>query len=680
MIGNIAIGVLVITFITLTTSISLAINGWRSRNEVLLESARRAALTSFPLLTLALGILSFLLLTGRFEYTYVFETTTVTQPFHLKLAALWGGQAGSLLFWCWLLSAFIFFTLLNKKKQDHDLIPWVITITSITLAFFLLMVLFFENPFLRFFLNINGDVFKAIIQPPATIPAWPDNGVGMNPLLNHLGMVFHPPMLYLGYVGFVIPFAYAMAALIKGREDDLWIRRSQKWALVSWLFLTIGLILGSRWAYDVLGWGGYWGWDPVEVSALMPWLTSTAYLHSSLVQEKRGIFKHWSAALIILTFCLVILGTFLTRSGLLSSVHAFNESGIGPWFFIFTAIILIVSVGLLGFRWSRLKNPFQIKSFFSRESLFLFNNLLFLAIFLICLIGVLFPIFSELVTGQQITVGPPFYEKATGPLFAVLMGLMGVVPLSAWSASTGRNLGRNLWKPLLVSLVVPLAAFFLGARDIASLIAFWVVAVSIIITLFDYLRSALINAKTNHCSFARSALRLVSRSRRKYGAYIIHLGIALMGLGVIGIELFQTQTQVLLKENESVVFSGYTLTYQGLDIDATREDREVARSQILVEPETGRPFWLYPSRDFYYLSQQSVTTPGLRSNPVDDLYVILVDWLPVSSEGATFKIYRNPLVCWLWIGTGVLILGSLLALWPKREDAKNNRLHTGGTA
>ncbi len=676
MTGIVALGVLVIAFVALVSAITMAINGMRERNAALLESSRMAALTSFPLLSLSLAILLFFLVTGRFEFAYVFETTDATMPLYLKIAALWGGQAGSLLFWCWLLSGFVFFTFLNKKKLDQQLMPWVILVTSVTLGFFILMVVFFENPFLRFFLDFNGDVYKAIIQPAATIQARPEYGMGMNPLLYHLGMVFHPPMLYLGFVGFVVPFGYAIAALITGREDDLWIRKSQKWALASWLFLTIGLVLGSRWAYDVLGWGGYWGWDPVEVSALMPWLTSTAYLHSSLVQEKRGIFKHWSAALIILTFCLVILGTFLTRSGLLSSVHAFNQSGIGPWFFIFTAIILIVSVFLLGFRWSRLKKPFEIKSYFSRESLFLFNNLLFLAIFLICLVGVLFPIFSELVTGQQITVGPPFYKKATGPLFAVLLGLMGVVPLSAWSASTGKALGRNLWKPLFISLIVPIACLILNVHDFGAILAFWVVALSILVTVYDFIRSAGINARANQSVFLRSAWRLVSRNRRKYGAYLIHLGVALMGLGIIGIEFFQSQTQVTLKQNESVEFSGYTLTYRGLIVDDRFEERETATSKISVTTSNGNGFVLLPARDYYYRSQQSVTKPGLRSTVVDDLYVILVDWLPVSSDGATFKIYRNPLVIWLWIGTYLLVIGSVVALWPKRrqEEKPNTKV------
>lgn len=676
MIAYIAIGTMAIAFIALVIAITMSINGLRAKSPNILESARLAVLTSFPLLTFSLGVLLVLLLTNRFEYAYVYETAAATMPFYLKIAALWGGQAGSLLFWAWLLSAFMFFAFLKKDKLDAKLFPWVIVVTSITLGFFILLVILFENPFLRFFMNMNGDVVTSLIKAPYTLPVNPEYGMGLNPLLNHLGMVFHPPMLYLGFVGFVIPFAYAIAALITGRDDDLWIRSSQKWALSAWLFLTIGLVLGSRWAYDVLGWGGYWGWDPVEVSALMPWLTSTAYLHSSLLQEKRGIFKQWSAVLIILTFCLVILGTFLTRSGLLSSVHAFTQSPIGPYYFVFTAIMLLGSVILLGLRWSKLKTPFTARSYFSRESLFVLNNLLFVAIFLICLIGVLFPIFSEILTGQQINVGPVYYKKATGPLFAILLALMAIVPLSAWSVSTGKNLGKTIWKPLVFSLIIPLAAFLLKVKDIIAILSLWVVGVSILVTLFDYFRSATINARTRHCSVMRSAWNLLTRNRRKYGAYIIHIGIALMGLGIIGIEFLQTQTQVTLKQNESIEFAGYTLTYRDLEVDTSRADRESAKSVIDVIGANGNTFELKPSRDFYYASQQNNTTPGLRSTPVDDLYVILVDWLPVTSQGATFKIYHNPLVYWLWTGTIVLVLGTLLALWPKKDLSAPSRLES----
>jgi len=408
MIGSIGYGMLVISLVTSLLGVVASIYGGRSRSAAMLETARRAALVTFPLLTVSVLALLILLVTGHFEYAYVYQTTDLAMPFYLKITALWGGQEGSLLFWCWLLSGFTFITLVRKWKSEIDLLPWVITVTSFTVFFFLALVLFFENPFDRYFITMDGQVIRSLFPPMMSLQADPPDGAGLNPLLRHFGMVVHPPTLYLGFTGFIIPYAYAIAALITGRRDDDWIKSTRKWSLMAWLFLSIGLVLGSRWAYDVLGWGGYWGWDPVEISALIPWLTGTAYLHSMIMQEKRGLFKQWNIALLILTFCLVIFGTFLTRSGLLSSVHAFTASGVGPFFLAFIAIMFIASLGLLLWRWNDLGSTYQIKSLFSREVAFLVNNMLFMAIFLICLLGILFPIVSELFTGLKVTVGPPF--------------------------------------------------------------------------------------------------------------------------------------------------------------------------------------------------------------------------------------------------------------------------------
>jgi cytochrome c-type biogenesis protein CcmF len=436
---------------------------------------------------------------------------------------------------------------------------------------------------------------------------------------------------------------------------------------MAWLFLSIGLVLGSRWAYDVLGWGGYWGWDPVEISALIPWLTGTAYLHSMVTQEKRGMFKHWNIALLVLTFCLVIFGTFLTRSGLLSSVHSFSESGIGPFFLAFITLMFVVSLWLLLWRWNDLGSAYQIRSFFSKESAFLLNNLLFMAIFLICLVGILFPIVSELVIGQKVTVGPPFYESATGPLFALLLVLMGVVPLTMWGASTAGSLGKTIWIPAMIALAAPVIALMLGVTSWVALLSIWFVFFAVIATLMDTFKSILLRARTHSESGWKAFGSLVRHNRRRYGGYLIHIGVALMGLGIIGIEMFQTTTQGMVAEGESLQLSGYTFTYEELEIYDTPDGRNIATASILISRngrELGRVF---PGSDYYYYAQQSVTKPGIRSTLSEDLYIVLVDWLEITSEGANFKVFRNPLINWLWIGTAVLILGTLVALWPVRE-------------
>src|SRR5258708_2204194 len=320
-----------------------------------------------------------------------------------------------------------------------------------------------------------------MFAPANAIAFFPQDGRGLNPLLRHPGMIIHPPMLYLGFVSFVIPYAFAMAALITGRTDDRWIRLTRRWTLWAWLFLSCGLVLGSRWAYDVLGWGGYWGWDPVENAAFMPWLTATAFLHSVMIQEKRGMLKHWNLLLIILTYDLVIFGTFLTRSGVLSSVHAFAQSAIGPFFFIFIGLTLITSVALIIYRWGLLKSETEMTSLLSREALFLLNNVLFISILVVCFWGVIYPLISELFTGQKVTVGPTFYQRATGPLFAALIFLMGIAPLSAWGHSTLKTLGKAICKPTVVAVIVTVALFFTYTHNLIAILGFFLIAFVILV-------------------------------------------------------------------------------------------------------------------------------------------------------------------------------------------------------
>jgi cytochrome c-type biogenesis protein CcmF len=536
----------------------------------------------------------------------------------------------------------------------------------VTLAFFLALVIFFENPFNRFWSTAAGEV-EAFFQPANSVAIFPSDGRGLNPLLRHPGMIIHPPMLYLGFVSFIIPFAFAIAALVTGRTDDRWIRLTRRWTLVAWLFLTLGLVLGGRWAYDVLGWGGYWGWDPVEIAAFMPWLTGTAFLHSVMIQEKRGLFKRWNMILIILTYSLVIFGTFLTRSGVLSSVHAFAQSAIGPMFFGFIGLTFIVSLSLLLYRWNDLRAEGQMHSMLSRESLFLFNNLFFMGILAVCFSGVIFPLVSELLTGQKVTVGPPFYERATGPLFIGLLFLMGVAPLSAWGHSTVKTLGKAMWKPALASLLVLAAVFLAGVRSFGALLGFWLAAFTAFITLYEYSRAVLARARRTGEGLPLSFWRLAGRNRRRYGGYTIHLGIVLMAIGIIGIELFQVETQGTIRAGETMQLGGYTMTYRTLDEFDMPDGRNVARAVVDVSRDGKMLGQLYPRRDYYYASQQPMTIPGVRSTLEDDLYVLLVDWRPISSQGATFKIFHNPLVNWLWIGSIWLIFGTMVASWPDKD-------------
>ncbi|MGB2911086.1 MAG: heme lyase CcmF/NrfE family subunit [Anaerolineales bacterium] len=667
MIAGIGFGALVITFLVSLYGIGAAVYGARNNDRRWVESARLAMLLTFPLISISALSLIYMLVTGRFEYEFVSSVTSRSMPVYLRITSLWGGQSGSLVFWSWLLSAFASAVTLRKWDRDQEFLPWVIVVSLVTLAFFVSLNVFFENPFRSFWRLPSGDITIAMIRPQLASLFVPRDGRGLNPLLRHPGMIIHPPMLYLGFVSFVIPYAFAIAALITGRTDDRWIRITRRWSLVAWLFLSLGLILGGRWAYDVLGWGGYWGWDPVEIAAFMPWLTGTAFLHSVMIQEKRAMLKRWNMVLIILTYSLVIFGTFLTRSGVLSSVHAFAQSAIGPLFFAFIGLTLTASLALLFKRWDDLKSEGQMTSLLSREALFLLNNLLFMGILVVCFWGVIFPLISELVTGQKITVGPPFYERATAPLFAGLLFLMGIAPLAAWRYSTFKTLGRAVWKPFIVSLIAPLIAFISGIRLPAALLGFWLAAFVASVTLYEFWRGTVARHNRSGESLPVALWHLAGRNRRRYGGYIIHLGVVLMAIGIIGIEIFQTETQGTLAQGGQISLEEYTLTYKSLAVFDTDDGRNVARAAISVDKNGKYVGDLYPRRDYYIESQQPMTIPGVRSTWEDDLYVILVDWQPLSSQSATFKIYKNPLVNWLWLGGFIFILGTLVAAWPERD-------------
>ncbi|HEX9616507.1 MAG TPA: heme lyase CcmF/NrfE family subunit [Anaerolineales bacterium] len=667
MVADLGYGALFLTFLVSLYGIGAALYGVRKNAHAWVESARNAMLLTFPLITLSSLTVIYLLVTNHYEVAYVANVTSNSMPYYLKITALWGGQAGSLVFWSWLLSAFASAVTLRKWDRDREFLPWVIIVSLVTLAFFLSLNLFIENPFERLWQTSAGGVITAMFRPAGAVPYFPADGSGLNPLLRHPGMIIHPPMLYLGFVSFVIPYAFAIAALVTGRTDDRWIRLTRRWTLVAWLFLSLGLILGGRWAYDVLGWGGYWGWDPVEIAAFMPWLTGTAFLHSVMIQEKRGMLKHWNMILVILTYDLVIFGTFLTRSGVLSSVHAFAQSAIGPVFFGFIGLTFIVSLSLLLRRWNELKGEAQMTSLLSREALFLLNNLLFIGILVVCFWGVMFPLISELVTNQKVTVGAVFYERATGPLFAGLLFLMGVAPLAAWRHSTARTLGRAMWKPFAASLVVLAIVIAGGIRQPGALLGFWLAAFVTLVTLYEFWRGSLARHQRSGESLPVAFWRLAERNRRRYGGYIIHLGVVLMAIGVIGIEIFQSETQGTVRQGEQISLGKYSFTFDSLANFDTRDGRNVARAVVSVYKDGDYVGELHPRRDYYYESQQPMTIPGVRSTWEDDFYVLLVDWQPISSDGATFKAYHNPLVNWLWLGGFVFILGTLVAAWPDRD-------------
>jgi cytochrome c-type biogenesis protein CcmF len=681
MVANLGFGTLIITFLISIYGAIAATYGARKHLDRWVDSARNAMLLTFPLLTITALSIIYLLVTAHYEFPFVSEVISDSMPLTLRITALWGGQAGSLIFWSWLMSAFASAVTLRKWDRDREFLPWVILVSLLTLAFFLMLSLFVENPFIRYWQSPTGSITTSLFQPSGMSLFRPADGNGMNPLLRHFGMVIHPPLLYLGFVSFVIPYAFAMAALVTGRTDDRWIRITRRWTLVAWLFLSLGLLLGGRWSYDVLGWGGYWNWDPVETASLMPWLTGTAFLHSVMIQEKRRMLKQWNMVLIILTYDLVIFGTFLTRSGILDSVHAFAQSAIGPLFFAFIGLTFVASLSLLSRRWNDLKAEVEMKSWFSREALFLLNNLLFVGFFVVCFWGVIFPVLTEalgiigqkvpalagIFTGQKVAVRTDYYNSATAPLFAGLLLLMAVAPLSTWKLSTYKTIGSSIWKPFAASLVILPILLVGGMRSWIALFGFWLCAFVTLVTLNEFRRAAWARHKSTGENLPKSLFGLAGKNRRRYGGYIIHMGVVLMAVGIIGTKVFQTETQATISQGSQVSLGQYTVHFDSLSVFDTSDGRNIARAVVSVYKGGNFVGELYPRRDYYYESQQPVTIPGVRSTMEDDLYIILADWQPLSTAGATFKIYDNPLINWLWLGGVIFVIGMMWAAWPEKE-------------
>jgi len=670
LLANVGYGALWITFGLSLYSIIASVIGMRLHGHpAWIQSACRSLLFIFPTISLSITILIILLTSGHYEIAYVSRVTSNAMPLFYKIAALWGGQSGSILFWTWLLSIVSFLFFITEQKIKDYLLPWMMIIISVTLVFFVFLLLMWENPFNKLWLLKSGDVVAGFLQPLGSMLFVPKDGNGLNPLLRHLGMVFHPPMLYLGLVLFVIPYAYLMAALITNRMDDGWVKVCYHWILMAWLFLSLGLMLGARWAYDVLGWGGYWGWDPIEIAALVPWLSATAYIHSSIAQTKRGLLRRWNILLIILTYSFVIFGSFLSRSGLLTSVHAFANSTVGIAYFIFVCLILFVSLGLLISRWESLEEKNVINSLLSREVMFIFANFLFVGLIVICLWGMLFPIFSEIIVGEKVTVGPPYYEKSTSPVFIFLLFLMGITPFISWKKGSLKGIKREsiflfvLLLPILVGMKIynigdNLTIIYLG-------FAFFILFLTI---LGIYKDIQLVNKKGVENSNRTIAERIRFLMKSSAGKFV-HIGVILITFGIIGVEMLQVETQTTVTKNEQIVIREYTLQYLGLSVFNTSDGRNISRAVLKLSSENKYLGELYPRRDYYYDSQQTVTIPAVRSTWRDDLYIILVDWAAFSDENITLRVYHNPFAMWLWVGSIIFIFGTLLLLFPKREDA-----------
>jgi cytochrome c-type biogenesis protein CcmF len=617
--------------------------GVKGRRGELIASSENAAMAVFAFITLASAAMIYALLTRDFQVEYVWNYSNRSLSWFYTLTAFYAGQKGSLLLWAWLLSIFSVIVVFQNRKKNRELMPYVLGILMSITFFFTVLMVFSTNPFEL--LNFT-----------------PRDGQGLNPLLQNPGMIFHPPTLYLGYVGITVPFAFSIAALITGRLGDVWIKTTRRWTIFSWFFLTVGNLFGMEWAYVELGWGGYWAWDPVENASFMPWIMATAYLHSVMIQEKRGMLKVWNLVLIFLTFLLTIFGTFITRSGIISSVHSFGESTLGWIFLIFLFVVLAFSLFLLIYRLPHLKSKNQLDSLLSRESTFLYNNLLFVGIAFTVFWGTLFPIISEAVRGVKITVGAPFYNAAIIPIGLALLFLTGLCPLVAWRRSTLRKFTKKILYPCLFSLIGAGVLLFFGIRSFYPLITFTLCIFVAIVLFTEFLNGTRARHSLSGEGYFSAFYNLMTRNKRRYGGYVIHFGIILIFMGFGG-NAFNMERQITLNKGESFSIKNYTLRYDALSNYPTAQKDKVVATLTLFN-DNHKVGILSPEKSMYKGQNQATTEVAIRSTLKDDLYVILAGH---DKESATFKVLVNPLVIWLWIGGGIMGLGTVIVMLPNRR-------------
>ena len=641
---------LLAAFVACAYAIAASVSGARRRSLRMVESGIGAFYVVTALMTLASAIIIHAFVTENYNIRYVDQYSDSVQPLFYKLTSYWGGLDGSIMFWVFLLSVFGAIAVKTNRERQRELIPYVVAVIGAVQLFFLFVMIVHKDPFATYLTEA------------------PTDGRGLNPLLQNPYMAIHPPSLYTGFVGMTIPFAFGMAALITGYLDDSWLRAVRRWTMMSWLFLSLGLTLGMIWAYEELGWGGFWGWDPVENAGALPWFTATAFLHSVMVQERRSMLRVWNVTLVILTFFLTIFGTFMTRSGIVQSVHAFGEDPqLTVLFSIFMGIILVFSFGWVIYRLPLLRARNDLESWVSREAAFLLNNwiLLFSAFFI--LFATMFPTISEAVTGQRITVGPPFFNKWMVPIGMVLLLLTGIGPLLAWRRSSLGNLAYQFAWPVGLAVATAVGLFAIGFRVWVSGLCFALCALVLGTIGQEFVRGAQVRGGATGTDFVTALVGLVMRSRHRYGGYIVHAGIVLMFLGFAGAG-YKLDRQVLMNPGDVVEIGRFTIEHRRL-IETDDGQKQMITAHM-VATKNGKPAGdLYPARWFYRRHESEPTTEVeiLRSIS-EDLYVTLATYT-LADQSAAFQITVNPLVNWIWFGFAVMALGTGIALLPESSFA-----------
>jgi cytochrome c-type biogenesis protein CcmF len=613
-------------------------------------SAQNALVAAFGSTLVAAAVLLAALLRNDFSFVYVAQTTSEALPTAYTISAFWGGQEGSLLLWLLVLTGFGAAAVRLNRGWARDLVVWAVPVFAAVALFFSFLVV-------------------AVASPFATQTA-PVDGAGMTPSLQNPYMLAHPPLLYLGYVGLTVPFAFALGALISGRMDERWLVATRRWTLIAWTALGIGQLLGAHWAYEEVGWGGYYAWDPVENAALMPWLAATAFLHSVMIQEKRGMLRVWNVLLVILAFSLSLFGTFLTRSGVVNSIHSFTQSSIGPWFLAFIALVVAVSLAVVFWRLPKLRSPTKLESPVSREAAFLYNNLLLLALCLAILWGVVYPMLSEAVRGEAVVLGRSYYDFFLRIFGLPLLLLMGIGPLVAWRRASLRSLGTTFRWPTAIALVTGAVLLVLGAgSSVPGLIAYTFAAFVATTIVLEFARGTRARKALGAATWPAAFSSLISRNRRRYGGYVVHAAIVLLAIGIAGSSAFDSVAEARLTKGQTMTIADYRLTYESLEerpaANATelRATLQVARG----ERDLGT---LEAGKNAYTIEQQVSNEVGIRSDLLtgEDLFVIAEQ---IDPDGTIyFRVFVKPLVNLIWLAGLVFLLGSLIALWP---DAREQR-------
>ena len=636
---------LAIAFIgALAATIGFALLG-RREDRRLFQIAKTGVYAQSILLLYSTAVLLYYLIIKDFSVEYVAMYTEKSLSLFYTLSALWAGASGSLLLWSLILAFFILAILLKERKDD--LTYYALSILSSIQVFFLLILLVVTDPFRR-------------------VDFMPDDGVGLNPLLRNPLMWFHPPTLFIGYAGLAIPFAYAIAGLIT--ERDSWIFRIRKWTLFSWLFLSLGIYIGGKWSYLVLGWGGYWAWDPVENSSLIPWLLSTALLHSAMIQESRRGMKMWNVLLSITTFEAIIFATFLTRSGVISSVHAFGQSSTGYVFVTYMGITTFFSLAVIAYKHDALISRDIFESFLSRETSFLVNNLLFVVAGATIFWGTIFPLINEAVQGVKITVGPEFYNEIVGPIIISLAVLMGVCVVLSWRATSLREVAYRIRKPIVVAVLITLLLYLAGYTNPLSLIGFFAFGFAATSHIQEYLRDVRLHSKAGRAAVVSSAFKVVMNRRRRYGGYIVHLAMLIIFLGIVGSFFYDVTYPVTLKQGQPTKVEDYWIVFTNWHNTVTAEKRVLSINLEIRDSNSHTPLKVVTPQVIYYPKfEANIVKVGILSLPLEDIYVI-----PDGVEGdvASVRVRFVPFINLIWIGGVIMVVGVLIGLLPKRRELR----------